>query len=220
MYKGKILTFSGIDCSGKSTQIDLLEKQFINKKWRVKKIWSRGGYTPIFTVLKKILRIVLGSKVIPVGQNSKREKAFNNSLVKHLWFIMSIADLAVLYGVWFRWLKVTGYIVIADRYLYDTEIDFELNFLRDKIAKTIYWKVLKMFTPHPDLSFLLTIPYEESIRRATAKNEPFPETDEKRKLRYDKYCVLQKENKNLITIDCMANELAVNKIILEKLGSE
>ena len=55
--RNKLITLSGLDSAGKSTQIEKLESYFLSNNIKVKVIWSRGGYTPLFNVLKYILRI-------------------------------------------------------------------------------------------------------------------------------------------------------------------
>ena len=51
-----IVVFSGTDGSGKSTQIKILINEFRKQGFRAKYIWARGGYTPLFSALKKILK--------------------------------------------------------------------------------------------------------------------------------------------------------------------
>ena len=51
-----LIEFSGLDCAGKSTQIDLLKKDLENGGLVVKVVWSRGGYTPGIMWLKNLVR--------------------------------------------------------------------------------------------------------------------------------------------------------------------
>ena len=54
-----MISFSGIDCGGKSTQIEMIS-EYMNStskyRNRVKIIHSRGGYTPVLEFAKKIVR--------------------------------------------------------------------------------------------------------------------------------------------------------------------
>ena len=52
----KVLVFSGLDCAGKSTQIDILEKTYSELGGKIFCFWSRGGYTPGFQFLKDCIR--------------------------------------------------------------------------------------------------------------------------------------------------------------------
>ena len=51
-----LISFSGLDCSGKSTQINLLKEYLEDKGYEVRVVWSRGGYTPGVEFLKSIIR--------------------------------------------------------------------------------------------------------------------------------------------------------------------
>ena len=94
-----------------------------------------------------------------------------------------------------------GCVVIADRYLYDTYIDFELKFQKDSFEKNILWRILVYLSPRPDISLILTIPIDESLRRSNLKNEPFSENLIQRKKRFDMYQNLIDENKWDFIID-------------------
>ena len=52
---GTFIVFSGLDCSGKSTQIEFLRKEFSDREKNNLVFWSRGGYTPGFQKLKDLL---------------------------------------------------------------------------------------------------------------------------------------------------------------------
>ena len=64
MKLNKIIVFSGTDGSGKTTQIKLLINELKKKGFSTKYLWARGGYTPLFLGLKKILKIFLLKKLI------------------------------------------------------------------------------------------------------------------------------------------------------------
>src|SRR5580698_10558635 len=52
----RLVVFSGVDCSGKSTQISLLINTLTERGEKPFYFWSRVGYTPGFEVLKTALR--------------------------------------------------------------------------------------------------------------------------------------------------------------------
>jgi len=60
----KIIVFSGLDCSGKSTQIDFLDRKFAKNNQRSFVFWSRGGYTSGYQKLKIKATFVLKAKVV------------------------------------------------------------------------------------------------------------------------------------------------------------
>ncbi|TLD41221.1 MAG: hypothetical protein JETT_2509 [Candidatus Jettenia ecosi] len=51
-----MISFSGIDGSGKGTQIALVEEFFRNNSIKYKTIWARGSWTPGIEFVKKIVR--------------------------------------------------------------------------------------------------------------------------------------------------------------------
>lgn len=51
-----IVSFSGIDSAGKTTQIDLLYKYFEEHHIKAKKIWSKARGTPGVLLLKQLVR--------------------------------------------------------------------------------------------------------------------------------------------------------------------
>ena len=183
----KFIVFSGLDGAGKSTQIDLLQSCFEKIGKRSFIFWSRGGYTPGFQFLKKLLRIIIGKQLPKPGFNNKRKKAFSNHLVRRIWLSIAILDLIFFYSIFLRLKLFFGYYIICDRYIIDTEIDFKLNFPNENVDNWILWKILKYTALNPDFNFILLISPEESILRSIKKNEPFPDSKKILRQRLKKY---------------------------------
>jgi thymidylate kinase len=212
-----IIVFSGIDCAGKSTQINLLKNKITDQGIIVSCIWSRGGYTPGFEFIKKILRSILGKKSIPSGKGGKRDKVMSNTLVSNLWLMVAMFDLLILYAVIIRVNSFLGNVVICDRYLGDTFIDFSLNFPSSNFEKMWLWKLLVTISPKPDIGFLFTLPVEESIYRSKLKNEPFPDSKEVLVRRLEIYTASKLFNdSNWVKIDGFNTISATAGIIKDK----
>lgn len=174
-----LIVFSGLDGAGKSTQITHLIEYLSEKGCATQYFWSRGGYTPLFSHMKDWSRKLTRGRALPVsGHNSERTKAFSRSRTRKSWLIIAILDLILVYGFYLRLLQSLGKIVVCDRYLWDTLIDFRLNFPEEHVETWFLWRVLVKITPVPDVAFLLLIPVEESGRRSKLKYEPFPDTPE------------------------------------------
>lgn len=222
------IIFSGTDGAGKSTQISKLNIYFGQDKTRV--VWSRGGYTPFFKFIKFCIKIC-GRQVryFFLGNYSKsnnntsrnaqindiRSRFFKYNFVVSIWLSFSILDLILFYGIYLRFLKFKGYIVICDRYIDDTMLDFCLNFPIRFKTTSFLWKLLKFVTPTPNYSFLLYVTPELSIERAILKNDPFPDTYETLQWRFSKYMDNSIFCDDVYTkIDCQNNiDFIHNKII-------
>ena len=214
-----IVTFSGMDGAGKTTQINKLISKLENHKKHVSYIWARGGYTPGFELLKKIIRKVFRKSVPKSGFSTDRKKIISKPFVSWIWLNIAIFDLAILYGVIVRLKLLFGYTIICDRYIDDTALDFKLNFPNTNFENMFVWKLLNFIATSPDKSFLFLIPVEVSMQRSIQKNEPFPDSQEILQSRLNSY-----NDNNLFcqdkyfVIDGTKNIEKVESIIVEVIG--
>jgi len=197
----KLITLSGIDGSGKSTQIILIEKYYKKINYQCTYLWTRGGSTPGIEAIKSLLRRVAGKKLPPSGHSAKRDRMFKKGWVQQTWIILSILDLLRIYSIKIRWELWRGRVVICDRYLWDTLIDFRIMFPHVKIESWILWRVLVWLSPKPHAEFLLMIPVELSEKRCSQKFDPFPDTKEHRDLRYRLYDEMSNTRNKWLVVD-------------------
>ena len=212
-----IIVFSGTDGSGKSSQIELLKRFFENQGCKVQVIWARGGYTPLFSFLKKILRILLAKKIPKAGENHSRSKMLKKKSISSTWLTIAILDLFLFYGVYVRVLSFLNFIVICDRYIEDTEIDFNRNFPGIFNSESLLWKLLIWSLPTPRQSFLLYVPVDVSLIRSKMKGEPFPDTPETLAFRLKAYLdesIFPSDKYH--KIDCQKPIESINSEIVDK----
>ena len=183
----KFIVLSGIDGSGKSTQLDLIKDYYIKNGKSVINLWTRGGSTPGINALKSFIRKFAGKRLPPAGHSEKRDRMFATSWVQNVWITLSILDLLRIYSISVRWWSLTRRVVICDRYLWDTYIDFTIMFPNINIDDWFLWKLLVKCSPAPQKSALLMISMELSEERCSNKFDPFPDTPEIRKIRYQLY---------------------------------
>jgi len=179
-----MISFSGIDCSGKSTQIELLKKALEQSGKKCEVIWSRGGYTPGMDLMKKIIR---RGKVTTKEERLKQSAEVNeNPKKRKLLFLASLIDLWGFYTITLR-IKGIGKEIICDRYIWDTYIDFKMKYPEYDFEHGFWWQFTIKTMVKPNPSFCLFIPAEVSMYRSSLKDEPFPEPVEVRQERIEWY---------------------------------
>ena len=210
-----MISFSGIDCSGKSTQITLLCNELERRGKTCRVIWSRGGYTPGIELVKRCFR---GN-----GSASKEERlsysaqVHSNSKKRKLLFTASLMDLWFYYSIVLRLREWFGTTVICDRYIWDTYIDFKIKYPEYDFERGFWWRLTLKTMLKPKASFCLFIPAEESMRRSELKEEPFPEPVEARRERIDWYVREKDNNRWQYVIDATKSIDEVYAAIVEKL---
>ncbi len=215
MPKTFLITVSGMDGAGKSTQLNRLQALLAARNYRAMYLWSRGGYTSLFNGLKMVLRRFGGKRLPAPGVSEQRQAYLQRSGVRRLWLTLALLDLIRLYCLNVRAWRWLGRSVVCDRYIWDTLIDFRLSFPEENIERWLLWRLLVRSASHPDLAFLLMIPAEESLRRSHTSDrvEPFPDSLEVRMRRYDEYLQLQRRNVWTVVIDtCQPPDLVWSAI--------
>ena len=185
MGKHQIITFSGTDGAGKSTQIGVYTKYLEEKKIEYRVIWGRGGWTPGVELIKRIVRKDNGMS--DEEKKVYREQIHANPKKEKLLLIGSILDLYLYFGIYYRFLKLTNKVLICDRYIWDTQIDFKVIYPNINFEEWFIWKCLLPFLPKPNRSVMLLIDAEESERRCFEKKDKFPEPVERRRERIKLY---------------------------------
>lgn len=197
-----MISFSGIDCGGKSTQIEKIAeylRQDKKKRKKVKIIHSRGGYTPMIEFFKKLIR--KDKKKSREDQDKYREEIHSSPKKRKLLLWLSIFDLGLYYGIYFRLCRFFGKIILADRYFWDSYIDFKMKYSEFDFEKWKVWKFAKKIHLKPKHSVIYVIPAELSMYRSTLKDEPWPEPQEVRQQRIDMYMEEIKNNRWMHVID-------------------
>ena len=81
-----LISFSGVDGAGKSTQISLIANLLSNNNIPFTYLWARGGYTPGFETLKRFVRSVFPTHLPPPGISNKRTSTFSRPFISGVGF--------------------------------------------------------------------------------------------------------------------------------------
>lgn len=207
-----IVSFSGIDSAGKTTQINKLCNYCKFNQVKYVKKWSKARGTPIIVFLKKLVR--KDKRYNDEQKYEYRQKVFHNPRKRKLLFVASMLDLCLYWGVYFRVKNLFCKILICDRYIWDTYVEICQDFKGIDIDKSIWWKMVKFFTPKPKVSFVFIIPAELSLERDKQKEADGIEDIEKKKIKINTYMKLIDEGRWTNVMDGTKTREELHKEVL------
>ena len=206
MNRGLLICLSGIESSGKSTQLKRLMEFAQAQGLRPFYLWTRPGYTRNIEACKQFIR-----RLKPAGRSTgkaeairsasaestvpadkqrdypKRAGSFSSLPGRRVWLALALIDLIIVYGVQIRYWLWRGRTVVCDRYLWDGLVDFRNNFPDDAVESGILWRILLALTPKPDVAYFLLIPAEESLRRSKLRERGFQDPEAVVRKRLEQY---------------------------------
>lgn len=148
-----IVSFSGIDGAGKSTQIELLHSALLQSGLSVLRLafWDNVVFLPQFRagVSHKVLRgeLGVGAPGRPVQRKDKNARRWYLTLARSPFYFLDVLSLRRIVA---KARKSSADVVIFDRYIYD-----QLANVSGNLAGRLYTRVLLALAPRPDISYLL-----------------------------------------------------------------
>ena len=149
-----LVTFSGVDGSGKSTQVENLRSALhaAGLKTSLLAFWDnvvvgvkyREGF--VHKVYKSERGI--GAPGRPVNRRDKNMRGWHLTLARHFLYLLDAINLCRVIG---RAKKSDVDVVILDRYIYDELANLDLS---NKLSR-LFVKFVHRFVPRPDLAYLL-----------------------------------------------------------------
>lgn len=155
-----IVSFSGVDNSGKTTLAQSVEKIMNDCDFKTVYLWNRVGSSSIFlrmfTSLFNLFRKDKDSK--GTGDTFRRSSRFdylqNNILLKYIWLFVSLSDYILIINFKILYNVLLGKVVLLDRYYYDV-VDEISAIVKNK--KKMERRISKLILFKPDVAFYLYI---------------------------------------------------------------
>jgi thymidylate kinase len=201
-----LITFSGIDGAGKTTQIEILSSRLRQSGFRVLRLtfWDHVA------VWSKMRTQVGYRTVSSPAADQLTENSFTPKNNKHVrkWYLSAARSAMYLLDVMrLRRLLAsesvrTADVVIFDRYVYDQIV----NIYSDSVTARIYARTLLHQTPAPDLAFILDTSADAAFARKPEYPLEFVRENRENFLR------LRQLNSELITISGAAPDDVASEI--------
>ncbi|MEO5936856.1 MAG: thymidylate kinase [Terriglobales bacterium] len=159
-----LISFSGLDGSGKSTQIAELKEYLEAGGLRVAtlafwddvvvgKKWREGFVHRVYKSEKGI-----GAPGKPVARRDKNVRKWYLSIARHLLYTLDAANLGLVVGHALR----SGHdVIIMDRYIYDELANLPLT---NPITR-LFVRLVHALAPRPDVAYLLDVDVEAARER-------------------------------------------------------
>jgi thymidylate kinase len=151
LQNSMLITLSGIDGSGKSSQAQALHDACEVSHVHARIAWTRIGDTPVLQRLRRTRH-----RFAP-RHGAAAPRTFSRTgwrLV--LWAVLASAD----YAAWLqsvRWRLWRGDVVIADRYLCDFEVELSIRLQQEQRLAALLLRGLHALAPKPRRAYLLRL---------------------------------------------------------------
>lgn len=159
-----LVSFSGIDGSGKSTQIEALCAHLIEVGAAVSLVTFWNDVARLTQIREATSHTLfkgdkgVGAPTKPVNRRDKNVRSWYMTVIR---FCLYFVDAISLRAVAAKARQAEAYVVIFDRYLYDELANLNL---RSRMAR-IYVRLLAKLVAQPDLAFLLDADPEQARAR-------------------------------------------------------
>ena len=157
-----LITFSGVDGCGKTTQAKALQAAFETCHLKVKYAWSRGGSSRLAGLFTRWSKRQAGCAKADAAQTTEakvqsRLRRFRSPWTRWGWSWVIAVELLLEYFRNITLPLLCGRVVIADRYVYDTFADWAAYFSEPSAEKRLAARMLHMLSPRPRFAYWLDV---------------------------------------------------------------
>jgi len=158
-----LITFSGVDGCGKTSQAQALQSAFETCLIRANHVWSRGGSSSWLGVLSKWSKGHSAPESDHATQPTADKVQARQGRFRSPWLRWGWSWLTALELLWHHCWHVTlplrlGRVVICDRYVYDAFADWAAYFGEPQVEHRLAARVLRWLCPRPHVAYWLDTP--------------------------------------------------------------
>ena len=150
--KSFLVAFSGIDGSGKTTQVSFIEPALNNCEIKTKQIWFRCFCSPLARWLScnKGNRSKKNSGKVSDNPVKNRE-IFSETIER----VFATIELLYVYAIKVRWYLALNKVVLLDRNLLDMGVELDIRFSERAYTDSRLWRFVKWAAPCPNVHIFL-----------------------------------------------------------------
>jgi dTMP kinase len=162
-----LVTFSGIDGSGKTYQAQTLMVFLYFCGLKVHYFWNRAGTSIFMTLFNTAGKALLGKRIKIQGKPgvAGRRERLRNPVIRFIWSYVAAADILISYFLQVRLPLFFGRIVVCDRYIFDAAAEMECSLMPNDRLSRLAIKLMLALAPKPDFAYLLDISEETYVQR-------------------------------------------------------
>lgn len=168
-YRPALITVSGIDGAGKSTQIEGLRARLEQEGLRVRILTFWDDVAVLKDLRERSTHALFGSEQgvgVPGKPVNRRDKNVRSASMTVVRFLLYFVDALALRACAARMYSVDADVIIFDRYLFDEVANLNLN--RRVICS--YVKLLLRMVPRPNVAYFLDV----DPAKARARKPEYP----------------------------------------------
>jgi dTMP kinase len=171
MSNGFLVSFVGIDGSGKTTQAKILVDSLSRNGFNTSYVWCR--WEPFF--LKYFIKMwrditrknTIGEGSYKIEIKNKKQKLLSNPLFRWLWMLVFLIDYGFQVFIRIHINLMKGQMVISDRIFYDSIIDQAINLgqKKDLLLNNLNSFWIKVIFPIPNIVIYIDCPENIAFSR-------------------------------------------------------
>jgi thymidylate kinase len=159
---GMLVTFSGVDGSGKSRHAAALSDALTVCDVTHVNVWSRPGCSRLYRAISR----TKDGDAPATGEPGPIRPAPGGKLARLAWAGFNVLDLALVYNWSVRRRLLTGNFVVCDRFAADAQVELASRLPEGDRAARWLVSFLPRLAPRPRVAFLLDLPPDEAAARS------------------------------------------------------